>query len=200
MLQNAYFLAKIGADTAKNEQHFAEILPKIGNYPTGPPAPRRPVRCPAAQPSRALQRVALLRLFGRHPRWPLERQHRRRSTYFFYPASSRVLRFLSRAFNVALTENFTFENCCSPEGRREPRPTFGFFANPASRLGSQMRAAPARMSEDAEAAARQRWLQSQPDAGTWGRKGSQSQPARSLDLRLQSEHRYPGNDQPAMTS
>ena len=26
MLQNAYFLAKIGADTAENEQHFAEIL------------------------------------------------------------------------------------------------------------------------------------------------------------------------------
>ena len=36
MLQNAYSLAKIGADTAENEQHFAEILPKIGNYPTGP--------------------------------------------------------------------------------------------------------------------------------------------------------------------
>ena len=36
MLQNAYFLAKIGADTAENEQHFAEILLKIGNYPTGP--------------------------------------------------------------------------------------------------------------------------------------------------------------------
>ena len=35
MLQNAYFLAKIGADTAENEQHFAEKLPKIGNYPTG---------------------------------------------------------------------------------------------------------------------------------------------------------------------
>ena len=35
MLKNAYFLAKIGADTAENEQHFAEILPKIGNYPTG---------------------------------------------------------------------------------------------------------------------------------------------------------------------
>ena len=28
MLQNAYFLAKIGADTTENEQHFAEILPK----------------------------------------------------------------------------------------------------------------------------------------------------------------------------
>ena len=31
MLQNAYFLAKVGADTAENEQHFAESLPKIGN-------------------------------------------------------------------------------------------------------------------------------------------------------------------------
>ena len=31
MLQNAYFLAKIGADTAENEQHFAEILP-IGRH------------------------------------------------------------------------------------------------------------------------------------------------------------------------
>ena len=30
MLQNAYLLAKIGADTAENEQHFAEILPTIG--------------------------------------------------------------------------------------------------------------------------------------------------------------------------
>ena len=32
MLQNAYLLAKIGADTAENEQLFAEILPKIGNF------------------------------------------------------------------------------------------------------------------------------------------------------------------------
>ena len=41
MLQNAYFLAKIGADTAENERYFAEILPKTGNYPTGPPG-RKP--------------------------------------------------------------------------------------------------------------------------------------------------------------
>ena len=34
MLQNAYSLAKIGADTAENERNFAEHLPKIGNYPT----------------------------------------------------------------------------------------------------------------------------------------------------------------------
>ena len=26
-MQNAYFVAKIGADTAENEQHSAEILP-----------------------------------------------------------------------------------------------------------------------------------------------------------------------------
>ena len=36
MLQNAYLLAKIGADTAENERNFAENLPKIGNYLTGP--------------------------------------------------------------------------------------------------------------------------------------------------------------------
>ena len=30
MLQNAYFLAKIGTDTAENEQHFAGILPTDG--------------------------------------------------------------------------------------------------------------------------------------------------------------------------
>ena len=34
MLQNAYLVAKIGADTAENEQHFAEILP-IGRRVTG---------------------------------------------------------------------------------------------------------------------------------------------------------------------
>ena len=39
MLTNAYLLAKIGADTAENEQHFAEILP-IG-------------RCVADRPRRA---------------------------------------------------------------------------------------------------------------------------------------------------
>ena len=35
MLQNAYLVAKIGADTAENEQHFAEILP-IGRRVRGP--------------------------------------------------------------------------------------------------------------------------------------------------------------------
>ena len=34
MLQNAYFPAKIGADTAENEQHFAEILPTVA-FPEG---------------------------------------------------------------------------------------------------------------------------------------------------------------------
>ena len=48
MLQNAYFLAKIGADTAENERHFAEILPKIGNYPAGTAGGPLRGRVPAA--------------------------------------------------------------------------------------------------------------------------------------------------------
>ena len=40
MLQNAYFLAKIGANTAENEQHFAEILP-IGRRVADRRHPRR---------------------------------------------------------------------------------------------------------------------------------------------------------------
>ena len=39
MLKNAYFLAKIGADTAENERHFAEKLPKIGNCLHGTASP-----------------------------------------------------------------------------------------------------------------------------------------------------------------
>ena len=50
MLQNAYFLARIGADTAENEEHyFTENLPKIGNYP--PTTPTTPSR---AAPPRAV--------------------------------------------------------------------------------------------------------------------------------------------------
>ena len=41
MLQNAYFLAKIGVDTAENERNSAENLPKSGNYPPGPLPPDR---------------------------------------------------------------------------------------------------------------------------------------------------------------
>ena len=44
MLQNAYFLAKIGADTAEHEQHFAEICQKLATTlrvrRTGPSAVR----------------------------------------------------------------------------------------------------------------------------------------------------------------
>ena len=39
MLQNAYFLAKFGADTAENEQHLAESLP-IGACAGERPRPR----------------------------------------------------------------------------------------------------------------------------------------------------------------
>ena len=46
MLQNAHFLAKIGADTAENEQHLAEICQISAIWQAGfvdccPPAGRR---------------------------------------------------------------------------------------------------------------------------------------------------------------
>ena len=49
MLQNAYFLAKIGPDTAENEQHFAEIFAeneqhfswRAAHGRAGPGVPRR---------------------------------------------------------------------------------------------------------------------------------------------------------------
>ena len=42
MQQNAYLLAKIGADAAENERNFAKNLPRIGSYPTAPlPGPER---------------------------------------------------------------------------------------------------------------------------------------------------------------
>ena len=59
MLQNAYFLAKIGADTAENEQHFAEILPRLAT---------------TLRVRRALARHRLRRL--RRPSAPLRRQEK----------------------------------------------------------------------------------------------------------------------------
>ena len=66
MLQNAYFLAKIGADTAENEQYFADMLPRTGNYPTGPLGAAAPGwRGSAAAPERrrkATMTAAVVRL------------------------------------------------------------------------------------------------------------------------------------------
>ena len=54
MLQNAYLLAKIGADTAENEQNFAQNfaqnLPELWQLPYGAtagPSPSRPHGLPA---------------------------------------------------------------------------------------------------------------------------------------------------------
>ena len=57
MLQNAYFLEKISADTAENEQHFAEILPRTGrdSLSAAPRGPRRGSRA-AGRSSRAASR------------------------------------------------------------------------------------------------------------------------------------------------
>ena len=67
MLQNAYFLAKIGADTAENEQRFAEILPigrRVADRPGrgaarlrgGPAARRGRLGGPARDAHRAVLR------------------------------------------------------------------------------------------------------------------------------------------------
>ena len=73
MLKNAYLLAKIGADTAENEQHIAEILP-IGR--------RVADRCPG--PHRLLKR---LWSGGAHPRAP----RYRRSPYGLPPGGRTLL-------------------------------------------------------------------------------------------------------------
>ena len=49
MLQSAYLVAKISADTAENEQHFAEILPIGRRVAEQQLVPARPVTArPAA--------------------------------------------------------------------------------------------------------------------------------------------------------
>ena len=56
MLQNAYLLAKIGADTAENEQHFAESCQKLATTSTVALAPSKlqAARVPAGgRPTRA---------------------------------------------------------------------------------------------------------------------------------------------------
>ena len=72
MLQNAYFLAKIGADTAENEQHFAENLPTGRRGPEGGEARavRRPSRAAklSAARSDSMPVTALSLLEGHLPK------------------------------------------------------------------------------------------------------------------------------------
>ena len=69
MLQNAYLLAKIGADTAENERNFAEKLTKIGNYPTGPLPVRERFTC---SPLTASRTTVISQRFVFSPRDALE--------------------------------------------------------------------------------------------------------------------------------
>ena len=66
MLQNAYFLAKIGVDTAENEQHFAEICNPCNPWQSGQSgqaeaaaARRLRARPPHRRPAPRLQGAAL---------------------------------------------------------------------------------------------------------------------------------------------
>ena len=99
MLQNAYLLAKIGADTAENEQHFAEILPKIGNYPTG----ARPARALRAAP-RAAERERPRRAGGAPaPCWPAPGSAQRRPVLVLVPGLQIRIRV---EFKLHQTTNF----------------------------------------------------------------------------------------------
>ena len=73
MLQNAYLLAKIGADTAENERNVAENLPKIKNYPTGPLPP------PARRAPRSPRSAAAGRARGSGP-WSVRRVKKKKVT------------------------------------------------------------------------------------------------------------------------
>ena len=53
MMQNAYFLAKIDADTAENERNFAKILTKNGLRARAHRAGAAPIRPPAADASKS---------------------------------------------------------------------------------------------------------------------------------------------------
>ena len=52
MLSNEYLLAKIGADTAENEQNVAEILPKVATTLRSYAPARRPAGLAARAPPR----------------------------------------------------------------------------------------------------------------------------------------------------
>ena len=76
MLKNAYLLAKIGADTAENERHFAENLPKISKLanarasrPKKPTSPTRLApgtrRSPARRTTGEGEAVVRARAFAR---------------------------------------------------------------------------------------------------------------------------------------
>ena len=50
MLQNAYFLAKIGADTAENEQHLPKFCQKLATTRRGAPVAVPPEAPPGLGP------------------------------------------------------------------------------------------------------------------------------------------------------
>ena len=110
MLQNAYFLAKIGADAAENEQHFAEILPKNGNYPTGPDEELADVTLSRFQ-------VLLLRRARRHRRQNVARfrlyrlrflQENMRFAAFFKIYEILKLKFLKFDQNLLILRHLQF--------------------------------------------------------------------------------------------
>ena len=63
MLQNAYFLATIGADAAENERNFAKNLQKMANRGLRPPFEQRPLRWTRRVVANFWQNFARFRLY-----------------------------------------------------------------------------------------------------------------------------------------
>ena len=108
MLQNAYLLAKIGADTAENERNFApKNCPKIGKYPPTRCAPRGPAAEPPAHGPR------------RHPRGPddhgavlqaLRPRGRAALAIFFWDPGGQLWQILKGSFSALLKPIFCKKN------------------------------------------------------------------------------------------
>ena len=105
MLRNAYFLEKIGADTAENERKFAEILPKICNFPSGPAPPTlvdgaaaRRARGRPALPHLKLAKLAIFAIFAIFAN--------------FWRARSRLYQNEILQENMRLTAFFNLYNIC----------------------------------------------------------------------------------------
>ena len=65
MLSNAYLLAKIGADTAENEERFAEILPTDALWRLSDVSTSRPAPLPAGALRRRRQRASVGKISAR---------------------------------------------------------------------------------------------------------------------------------------
>ena len=120
MLQNAYFLAKIGVDTAENERNFAENLPKIGNYPTALADARGRSRRSGSSGGPGAESGA-----GLGPLYAGISPHKARARFFARPVWAEMTRSPPRCKHVCLNWDFVLRCICSNFGGI---PSFSVFS------------------------------------------------------------------------